>query len=183
MATFICSQGDDFKVAQEDRGYNGKFTDVLKIDGGTGTVTVAGQTISSSGVVGNTGAVTGTTATFSGTVAAQAAATVGTTLGVTGATTLSGGVAVTGAATVGGKTVATGSLYSFVHVGVDASGGAADVTGLSTVAGDQVVAIFNHTDGTDVQADFEATVSSSTKIHQTSVNLSAKTLLFILHRP
>jgi hypothetical protein len=182
MATFICSKGDDFIVQQEDRGYNGKLTEVLKVDGGTGTVTVAGQTISSSGVVGATGAVTATTGAFSGTLAAAAAATVGTTLTVTGAAALNGGVAVTGAATVGGKTVATGALRSVVSVGVDASGGAADVTMASTLVGDQLVAAFNHTDGTDVQTDFEATVTVAGKLHQTAANLSAKTILFLFHR-
>ena len=184
MATFICSKGDDFIVQREDRGYNGKLTEVFKADGGTGVVTVAGQTVSSSGVVGNTGAVTATTINASGLVAAAAAVTVGTTLGVTGVASLNGGVAVTGAATVGGKTIATGSCYSFVHAGVDATGGPADVTGVSTVAGDVVVAIVDLTDLTDVQTDFETTVAASTKLHQTgAVDLSAKKLLCILHRP
>lgn len=181
MATFICSNGDDFKVIQEDRGYGGRDTEVLKVNGTTGVVTVAGQTISSSGVIGSTGAVTATTVTASGTVAAQAAATVGTTLTVTGAATLNGGLAVTGATTVGGKTVTTGSLRSVVATGRNLVG---DIVMASTVAGDQLVAAFNHTDGTDGQTSFEATVTSTGHLQQSAASdLSAKTFLFIFHRP
>jgi hypothetical protein len=169
MPTFQCSNGDDFIVQQLDRSTRGSLTTVLKVDGNTGTVTVAGQTISSSGVVGNTGAVTGSTASFT------------STLAVTGAATLSGGLAVTGATTVGGKTVATGSLRSVVSVGVAVPGA---VTMASTLVGDQLVAAFDHTDGTDVQTGFESTVTVSGQLQQsTSTNLSAKTILFIFHRP
>ena len=182
MPTFLATNGDEFIVKQEDRGYKGVLTEALKVDK-NGVVTVAGQTISSSGVIGATGAVTATTINASGLVAAAAALTVGTTATVTGATALNGGVAVTGAATVGGKTVATGSLYSAVANGVNAGGGPADVTIATTVANDQLVAAFNHTDGTDVQADFQSTVTVSGKISQTSVNLTGKVILFIFHRP
>ena len=180
MATFICSNGDDFKVVQEDRGYNGKFTDVLKVDGGTGVVTVAGQTISSSGVVGATGAVTATTGNFSGTLAAAAAATVGTTLTVTGASALNGGI------TVAGKTVNTGSYYVVISDGIDSSLAAGDVTmaAPATVAGDVLVSAQGITTPGDVSADFESTVSVGGKLHQLiGVNLSAKVIAFLFHRP
>ena len=181
MPTFIASNGDDFIVQQEERGYNGALTEAFKVNGKTGVVTVAGQTISSSGVIGAVGAVTATTINASGLVAAAAALTVGTTATVTGATALNGGVAVTGAATVGGKTIATGALRSVVAVGRNLAG---DIVMASTVAGDQLVAAFDHTDGTDVQTDFESTVTVTGHLQQSgAVDLSAKTILFIFHRP
>jgi hypothetical protein len=206
MPTFICSNGDDFLVQQEDRGYKGVNTNALKIDGKTGVVTVAGQTISSSGVIGATGAVTATNVAASGTLDVTGVSTLGVahivgnstvvgtlgvtgntavtgTFGVTGTSTLTGNLVVTGTGTVGGKTIATGALRSVVSVGVDASGGAADVTMASTVAGDKLVAAFNATDNTDVQADFESTVSVSGKLNQLTTDLSAKTILFIFNRP
>jgi hypothetical protein len=183
MATFICSNGDDFIVQQEDRGYKGVLTEAFKVNGATGVVTVAGQTISSSGVIGSTGAVTATTIAASGLVAAAAAVTVGTTLNVTGLTTLAGGVAITAPATVGGKTIATGSIRSVVAVGRNLAG---DIVMAGTVAGDQLVAAVNLTDtpNTDVQADFEATVTVSGHLQQSAaVDLSTKTILFLFHRP
>ena len=181
MATFICSAGDDFIVQQEDRGYNGKFTEVLKVNGTTGIVTVAGLTISASGVVGSTGAVTATTGAFSGLLAAAAAVTVGTTLGVTGVTTLTGALAANGGITISGKTVNTGTNRSVVATGRNLAG---DIVMASTVAGDILFAAFNHTDGTDVQADFETTVTVTGHLQQSAaVDLSAKTILFLFHRP
>lgn len=180
MPVFYTTNGDEFIVKQEDRGFGGVLTEVLKVDK-NGVVTLAGQTVSSSGVVGATGAVTATTGNFSGTLAAAAAATVGTTLGVTGATTLSGGVAVTGAATVSGKTVATGSIFSIVAAGRNLAG---DITMAGTVSGDQLVAAFNHTDGTNGQTNFEQTVTVTGHLQQSlASDLSSKTFLFLFHRP
>lgn len=189
MATFICSTGDDFIVQQEDRGYGGKFTEVLKCDGKTGTVTVAGQQISSSGVVGATGAVTATTGAFSGLLAAAAAVTVGTTLGVTGATTLTGALAANGGITISGKTVNTGSYYQVISLGIDTTGAAGDVTmaAPATVAGDVLVSVQGITTPGDQSANFESTVSVGGKLHQLKVgggvDLSAKVISFLFHRP
>ena len=180
MPTYLTTNGDEFIIKQEDRGYNGKLTEVFKADK-NGVVTVAGQTISSSGVIGNVGAVTATTVAASGLVAAAAALTVGTTATVTGATALNGGVAVTGAATVGGKTVATGSIFSIVATGRNLTG---DIAMAGTVAGDQLVAAFNHTGGTNLQLSFEQTVTITGHLQQSdNGNLSAQTILFLFHRP
>jgi hypothetical protein len=178
MPRYLSTNGDEFTIQAEDRGYGGKLTEVFKASK-DGVVTVAGQTISSSGVIGATGAVTATTINASGLVAAAAAVTVGTTLGVTGATTLSGGVAVTGSATVGGKTVATGSNYSIVQAGKNGAG-ALTLTG--ALQGDTVVAIANLTAPGDLQSSFEATITVAGQIQQSAAtDLSAKQVLFILH--
>jgi hypothetical protein len=192
MPTYLTTNGDEFIIKQEDRGYNGKLTEVFKADK-NGVVTVAGQTISSSGVIGNTGAVTATTIAASGLVAAAAAVTVGTTLAVTGASTLTGNTGVTGTLTVtgatalnggatsGGKTVATGSIFSIVATGRNLTG---DIAMAGTVAGDQLVAAFNHTGGTNLQASFEQTVTITGHLQQSdNGNLSAQTILFLFHRP
>jgi hypothetical protein len=187
MPTFICSAGEDFIVQQQDRGYGGRLTEVLRCNGRTGVVTVAGQEISSSGVVGATGAVTATTVTASGAVAAQAALTVGTTLAVTGASTLTGalaangGIAVTGTATVGGKTITTGSDHSKVGTGRNLAG---EIDLAGTVAGDQLVAALNLTDNASVLSSFEQTVTVTGHLQQTAAaDLSTKTIFFIFHTP
>lgn len=217
MPTFQCSNGDDFIVQQLDRSTRGGLSTVLKVDGNTGVVTVAGQEISSSGVIGATGAVTATNiaasgtldvtgvstltgnatvggtfrvtgattlssgAAVTGTLAVTGAATVSTTLGVTGVANLNGGTAITGTATVGGKTIATGELRSVVSLGRNLAG---DLVMASTVAGDQLVAAFNATDATDVQTSFESTVTVTGHLQQSAAtDLSAKTILFIFHRP
>ena len=192
MPTFICSNGDDFLVQQEDRGYKGTNTDVLKVDGKTGVVTVAGQTISSSGVIGSTGAVTATNVAASGTLDVTGVSTLGVThvvgnstvvgtFGVTGTTTVTGNAVVTGTATVGGKTVATGLIRSVVAAGRNLAG---DIVMASTVAGDQLVAAFNATDATDLQTSFESTVTVTGHLQQSAaVDLSTKAILFLFHRP
>ena len=190
MPTFIADNGEDFLVKQLDRSTRGTLTTALKVDGNTGTVTVAGQTISSSGVVGSTGAVTATTVTASGLVAAQAALTVGTTLAVTGASTLTGNTTVGGtlgvtgattlpaATTIGGKTPMTGSVYSVVQAGKNGAG-ALTLTG--ALVGDTVVGIANLTTPGDLKSSFEATVSVAGQIQQSSAtDLSAKQCFFIL---
>jgi hypothetical protein len=186
MPTFLATNGDEFIVKQEDRGYNGKLTEALKVDK-NGTVTVAGQTISSSGVIGATGAVTATTINASGLVAAAAALTVGTTLGVTGAATLSSTLGVTGATTlpaattIGGKTPMTGSDYSVVQAGKNGAG-ALTLTGAKV--GDTVTAIANLTTPGDLKSSFEATITVINQIQQSAAtDLSAKQCLFILHTP
>ena len=75
----------------------------------------------------------------------------------------------------------SGALRSVVAVGRNLAG---DIVMASTVAGDQLVAAFDHTDGTDVQTDFESTVTVTGHLQQSgAVDLSAKTILFIFHRP
>jgi hypothetical protein len=179
MPNFIADNGDDFVVQQLDRGYNGKLTEAFKVDGKTGTVTVAGQTISSSGVIGSTGAVTATTIAASSTLAVTGASTltgnttVGGTLGVTGATTLPA------ATTIGGKTPDTGSYYSVVQAGKNGAG-ALTLTG--TLVGDKVVAVANLTTPGDLQSSFETTITVAGQIQQSSAtDLSVKQCLFILH--
>jgi hypothetical protein len=166
--TFIVSNGADFTIQKLDRAYKGGYTDAFKVDGKTGVVTVAGQTISSSGVIGATGAVTATT------IAASS------TLTVTGAATLNGGVAITGAATVGGKTVNTGSYYSVVQAGKN---GAGALTLAGATVTDVVVAVVNLTTPGDLQSSFETAITIAGQIQQSSAtDLSSKQILFILHK-
>lgn len=192
MPTFIADNGEDFLVQQLDRSYKGTLTEVLKVDGKTGTVTVAGQTISSSGVIGSTGAVTATTVTASGAVAAQSTlavtgnTTVGGTLGVTGNTTVggtfgvTGNTTLTGTLTVGGKTPMTGSLYSAIIAGADASGGVVSTVLAGAVIGDKVVACVNLTGATDVQTSFETAVTVTGHIQQTTTDLAAATKILVI---
>jgi hypothetical protein len=184
MPVFIATNGDEFVVQSLDRSTRGKLAEALKV-AQDGTVTVAGQTISSSGVVGSTGAVTATTVTASGLVAAQAALTVGTTLGVTGAATLSSTLGVTGATTlpaattIGGKTPMTGSDYSVCQAGRNLAG-ALTLTG--ALVGDTVIAATNITTPGDVKSSFEATITVNGQIQQSAAtNLAAQQILFILH--
>jgi fibronectin-binding autotransporter adhesin len=192
MPTFIATNGDEFVVQKQDRGYGGRLTEVLKIDK-DGVVTVAGQQISSSGVIGATGAVTATTGAFSGLLAAAAAVTVGTTLTVTGASTLTGNSTVTGtfgvtgattlpaATTIGGKTPMTGSDHSFVGPGRNLAG---DIVQAGTVAGDKLIAAVNLTDGANVASSFEQIVTVSGHLQQTAAaDLSTKTIFFLYHTP
>ena len=179
MPTYIVSDGEPFLIKKQDRAFKGQLTEVLKVDGSTGTVTVAGQTISSSGVVGNVGATTGTTASFSSTLAVTGASTltgnttVGGTLGVTGATTLPA------ATTIGGKTPMTGSDYSVCQAGKNGAG-ALTLTG--AVIGDTVVGIVNITTPGDLKSSFESTVTVTGQIQQTAAtDLSAKQCFFHLH--
>jgi hypothetical protein len=190
MPKYLSTNGDEFTIQAEDRGYGGKLTEAFKVDG-KGVVTVAGQTISSSGVIGATGAVTATTINASGLIAAAAAVTVGTTLGVTGATTLSSTLNVTGATTlpvattIGTKTPITGSYFQVICNGIDSTSAAGDITMATpaTVAGDVLVTAQGITTVGDLSADFEATVSVGGKLHQLiGVNLSAKVISFIFHR-
>jgi fibronectin-binding autotransporter adhesin len=178
MPVHITTNGDEFVVQALDRSYKGKLVEALKVDK-DGAVTVAGQTISSSGVVGNVGAVTGSTAAFSSTLAVTGASTltgntaVGGTLGVTGATTLPA------ATTIGGKAPMTGSDYSVVQAGKNGTG-ALTLTG--ALIGDAVVAVANLTTPGDVKSSYEATVSVNGQIQQSSAsNLSAQQILFVLH--
>ena len=129
---------------------------MLKVDG-NGVVTVSGQTISSSGVIGSTGAVTATTGNFSGTLAAAAAATVGTTLAVTGASTLTGALAANGGITINSKTVNTGTYFQVICLGIDTTGAAGDITmaAPATVAGDVLVSVQGITTPGDQSANFE----------------------------
>lgn len=186
MATFIADKGEDFIVQQLDRSYKGGLVEAFKVDGGTGVVTVAGQTISSSGVIGSTGAVTATT------VHATGAVTLDTTLAVTGASTLTGNTTVGGtfgvtgattlpaATTIGSKTPMTGSLYSAVIAGANAGSAPVSTVLAGAVIGDKVVAVVNLTGAADVQADFETAVTVTDHIQQTSANLTAATAILVI---
>jgi hypothetical protein len=176
MSTHICSNGDDFKVLQQDRAYKGVLTEALKVDGKTGVVTVAGQTISSTGVIGSTGAVTATTVTASGAASAASITT-------TGNGSIGGNLVVTGTATIGGKTPYTGSVYNVVQAGANASGGATHVTIAATQLGDVLIAAANLTTPGDASASFETTVTVAGQLQQTITDLSAKQILFMFHRP
>jgi hypothetical protein len=182
MPTYVCSNGEDFLVKQEDRGYGGHLVEALKVDGKTGVVTVAGQTISSSGVIGSTGAVTATTVTASGDVS------VGDDLSVTDDASVGGDLSVTGAVsaatgTIGGSAIMTGSIYSLVHLGANAGGGATHVDITAAQVDDVLLVAANLTTPGDVTADFEGTVTVAGELQQTAANLSAAQVLFLFHRP
>ena len=180
MPTFIATNGEDFLVQQQDRAYKGALTEALKVNGQTGGVTVAGQTISSSGVIGSTGAVTATT------VHATGAVTADTTLAVTGNTALTGTLIVSGATTlpaattIGTKTPMTGSLYSAIIAGANASGGTVSTTLAGAVITDKVVAVIDLNNNADVQADFETAVTVTGHIQQTAANLAAVTTILVI---
>ncbi len=104
MSTEIISEGNDFVIIKNDRSFGGGRTEVFKVDGSTGTVTVNGDELSNSSsspgdfTVGDDLIVTDN-ASVGGDLAVTDDATVGGDLAVTDDATVGGDLAVTGAAT------------------------------------------------------------------------------------
>jgi hypothetical protein len=73
------------------------------------------------------------------------------------------------------------SLFKgFCSQGADASGGATHIAAVGVKVGDSVAYVLDITDHSSVAADFESTVTVADQIQQTSVNLSAKTLVILV---
>ena len=176
MPDFICSKGDNFRVIQEDRSYKGQLLEALKVDGGTGTVTICGQVVTGNAVVANPNV---TTITASGLTIPTALSLA--SVATTGNVGVGGNLTVTGTTTLAGKTPMTGKVYSIVQ---DGRNGAGALTLTGAKVGDTVVAIADLTTPGDLQSSFETTVSVAGQIQQSSAsNLSAVEILFVLHTP
>jgi hypothetical protein len=76
--------------------------------------------------------------------------------------------------------IAAGALAQLPGAGEDASGGTVAATFAGTLAGDVVFSVTDLTNGADVTADFESTVTVDDQIQQTAEDLSASTSLLAL---
>ena len=164
----IVSAGEPFQIEYLDRKFGGRSKVVFKIDDATGAVLVNGVALTGTqnvaGDVVATGNVQAATLHSTGAATIGTNATVGGTLGVTGVATF------TATPHLPAATLKTASI-----AGADASGGTVSTTLAGAVIGQKVVSVIALTGsaaGTDVSADFEATISVTGHIQQTSTNLS-----------
>jgi len=119
--------------------------------------------------------------TVVGTVQASVDVDAGQDVNATRDVTAGRNLAVTGTSTFTGLAkLPAASFHSFCSLGADASGGATHITATGVKVGDKVIMVSNVTDHTSAAGDFEATVTVNDQIQQTSVDLSAKTLVILV---
>jgi hypothetical protein len=170
---WIVSKGEPFQIEYLDRKFRGRSRVVFKIDDTTGLLTVNGkELVGTQNIVGDlstTGnADFGGNLGVDGNLVLDGNETVGGTLGVTGVATFAG-VTHLPAATIKTKIVA----------GADASVTPVQTTFAGAVIGNKVVSVIDLNNDADVSADFEATISVTGKIVQTTTDLSAVTHILV----
>ncbi len=201
---FVVSKGEPFKIEYLDRKFGGRATTVFEVTE-DGDVEVNGHVMDGTqNIVGDLDVsgdfALGGDATVDGDVDADnltAAATVtGADLVATDDLTVGddaavgGDLAVTGAiagatfSTSGLAKLNTGSFKVAVVAGADASVTPVQTTLTGAAIGDKVLTVIDLTNGADVTADFEATITVTNKIVQATTDLSGATsvMVWILKR-
>ena len=83
------------------------------------------------------------------------------------------------AGSIAGSKLLASAFISPAATGIDASGGAGDVTATGVKSGDALLWAINLTDGSVVTSDFASTANGNDTISQTSANLAGKSLLLM----
>lgn len=198
MSREIVSHGAPFTIAYLERAFGGRATDIFLVDDVTGNISI-NTNLFLNGVAVNSGALTGdvtaqaapgTPASGHGTVYEDSTSKnlcikddAGVVKhGVQTKTAVTNKVltAISDAGVVTQAALPAAAFLSFCSLGADASGGATHITATGVKIGDKVVMAADVTDHISVAGDFETTITVNDQIQQTSVNLSAKTLVILV---
>jgi len=180
---WIVSKGEPFQIEYLDRKFGGRPRVVFKINDEDGTVEVDGVELTGdqnvAGSIVATGDITAggdlaaDNVTVTGTVAG-ADVTASDDLTVGGDAAVTGGLEVTGLAKVNAS-----SFLSGVVTGEDGTTPQTQAL-VGADIGDVVLAVINITDGTDVNASYENTITVADEIQQTSTDLTGKKIFVLL---